>query len=155
MCISTDINFPKVSSRQVVANIIIAHPVATSRNYPMITVGHKCCVVVQTILSNIMPDMSPLTIICPCRTTLSQSWVITIHTDEGVTRVRHLISFTAKISHHRPIKKPKCIKDILTSIWVISIDKPCILFQTGWAGILSFLLIPFDGMTQTFSVSCK
>ena len=155
MCISTDINFPKVSSRQVVANIIIAHPVATSRNYPMITVGHKCCVVVQTILSNIMADMSPLTIICPCRTTLSQSWVITIHTDEGVTRVRHLISFTAKISHHRPIKKPKCIKDILTSIWVISIDKPCILFQTGWAGILSFLLIPFDGMTQTFSVSCK
>ena len=155
MCISTDINFPKVSSRQVVANIIIAHPVATSRNYPVITVGHKCCVVVQTILSNIMPDMSPLTIICPCRTTLSQSWVITIHTDEGVTRVRHLISFTAKISHHRPIKKPKCIKDILTSIWVISIDKPCILFQTGWAGILSFLLIPFDGMTQTFSVSCK
>ena len=154
MCISTDINFPKVSSRQVVANIIIAHSFVNSRN-PMITIGHKCCVVVQTILSNIITDMSPLIIICPCPTVLSQSWVFIIHTDEGVTRVRHLISFTAKISHHRPIKKPKCIKDILTSIWVISIDKPCILFQTGWAGILSFLLIPFDGMTQTFSVSCK
>ena len=154
MCISTDINFPKVSSRQVVANIILAHSFVNSRN-PMITIGHKCCVVVQTILSNIITDMSPLIIICPCRTVLSQSWVFIIHTDEGVTRVRHLISFTAKISHHRPIKKPKCIKDILTSIWVISIDKPCILFQTGWAGILSFLLIPFDGMTQTFSVSCK
>ena len=54
---------------------------------------------------------------------------------------------------HRPIEKPKCFKDILTSIWVISIDKPCILFQTGWAGILSVLLILFDGMTQTYCVS--
>ena len=42
---------------------------------------------------------------------------------------------------HRPIEKPKYFKDILTSIWVINIDKPCILFQTGWAGILSVLLI--------------
>ena len=54
---------------------------------------------------------------------------------------------------HRPIEKPKYFKDILTSIWVISIDKPCILFQTGWAGILSVLLILFDGMTQTYCVS--
>ena len=52
-----------------------------------------------------------------------------------------------------PIEKPKCFKDILTSIWVISIDKPCILFQTGWVGNLSFLLILFDGMTQTFYIS--
>ena len=100
MCISTDINFPKVSSRQVVASIIITLPAATSRNYPVIPAAHKCCVVVQTILSNTMLDMSPLTMICPYRTILSQSWVITIHTDEGVARVWHLISFTAEKSHH-------------------------------------------------------
>ena len=50
-CISTDINFPKVSSWQVIAGIIIALPGPTSRNHPLIPVGHKCCVVVQTILS--------------------------------------------------------------------------------------------------------
>ena len=100
MCTSTDINFPKVSSRHVVASIIVTLSVATSRNYPMMLAAHKCCVVLETILSNIIPDMSPLTIICPCRTILSQSWVIAIHTDKGVRRVWHLIFFSAEISHH-------------------------------------------------------
>ena len=99
-CISTDINFPKVCSRQVVDSIIMAIPAAANWNYPVIPATHICCVVVQTILFNTMADMSPLTMICPSRTILSQSWVITIHTDEGVARVWLLISFTAEISHH-------------------------------------------------------
>ena len=39
-------------------------------------------------------------------------------------------------------------KDILTSIWVFSIDKPCILLQTGWVGNLSFFVKLASFVTQ-------
>ena len=48
----------------------------------------------------------------------------------------------------RLIKKPKCFKDILTSIWVISINKPFILLQTSWAGKLSFSIKLASFVTQ-------
>ena len=47
-----------------------------------------------------------------------------------------------------PIEKPKCFKDILTSIWVISIDKPCILLQTGWEEHFSFFVKLSSFVTQ-------
>ena len=43
---------------------------------------------------------------------------------------------------------PKCFKDILTSIWVISTDKPCILLQTGWEEHFSFFVKLSSFVTQ-------
>ena len=97
-----------------------------------------------------------ITLPSPLKLCLSISLVV------EVTRKKDLLAHTTlldnimaelckKFNHkllYRQIKKPKCFKDIFTSIWIISINKPCIQLQN-----LSFLLILFDGMTQTFCVS--
>lgn len=97
--VSTNIDFPKVFGWHVVV-IIITFPSARGRNHPVIFAGYKCCVVVQALLPSTMLRMSPFTMVRPFRTILSQPWVIAIHTNKGVTRIWHFISFTAKKSNH-------------------------------------------------------